>query len=238
MFRWALVSIAILRATTRTATLRGLISVDISCIVAAAATYGVVRQLVSGDEVARKKALVVKFGQIGDVIMAIPAVRSLYEQGFEIHWVCGRAVQPLLECYSWITLIPVNDRAILLGGLFERAKHIASLWVKVAFAGYDLCATLYYDRRYHLLTLPIRARKKFALSEHSRATSLLAGRHHTEEYLRVLLGTEDSCREQSCLPVRPDCLPQSAWKIRDASRRIAIVPGGTSNVLRQPILRR
>src|SRR5713101_5907189 len=86
---------------------------------------------------ASKRALIVKFGQIGDVIMAIPAVRSLYEQGFEIHWVCGRAARPLLECYSWITLIPVNDRAILLGGLFERAKHIASLWVKVAFAGYD-----------------------------------------------------------------------------------------------------
>src|SRR5260370_16148448 len=142
MFRWALVSIAILRATTRTATLRGLISVDISCIVAAAATYGVVRQLVSGDKVARKKALIVKFGQIGDVIMAIPAVRSLYEQGFEIHWVCGRAAQPLLECYSWITLIPVNDKAILLGGALERGKQIARLWRKVSFKGYDLFANL------------------------------------------------------------------------------------------------
>src|ERR1700758_3571858 len=87
----------------------------------------------------RKKALIVKFGQIGDVIMAIPAVRSLYEQGFDIHWVCGRAVQPLLECYSWITPIPVNDRAILVGGPLERAKHIATLWAKVAFSGYDLC---------------------------------------------------------------------------------------------------
>jgi len=189
--------------------------------------------------VARKKALIVKFGQIGDVIMAIPAVRSLYDQGFEIHWVCGQAVQPLLECYSWITLIPVNDRGILLGGFLERAKHIASLWAKVAFGGYDLCATLYYDRRFHLLTLPIRAEEKIALSGHSRATSLLAGRHHTDEYLRVLLGAADNCREQSCLPVRPDCLPHaSLWKDKCALRRIAIVPGGTSNVLGQQILRR
>jgi heptosyltransferase-2 len=188
--------------------------------------------------VARKKALIVKFGQIGDVIMAIPAVRSLYEQGFEIHWVCGGAAQSLLECYSWITLIPVNDRAILLGSPFERTKHIASLWAKVAFTGYDLCATLYYDRRYHLLTLPIPAGKKLALSEHSRATSLLAGRHHTDEYFRVLLGMEDNYRPQSCLPVRPDRLPPSSWKLKHASRRIAIVPGGTSNVLGQQVLRR
>jgi heptosyltransferase-2 len=188
--------------------------------------------------VSRKKALVVKFGQIGDVIMAIPAVRSLYEQGFDIHWVCGRAVQPLLECYSWITLIPVNDRAILVGGPLERAKHIATLWAKVAFSGYDLCATLYYDRRFHLLALPIRARKKLALSRRSRATSLLAGRHHTDEYLRFLLGSLDSYQEQSTMPLRPDRMPDSLWRGSEAPRRIALVPGGTSNVLGQQLLRR
>ena len=120
----------------------------------------------------RPKALIVKFGQIGDVIMAVPAVRALYEQGFEIHWVCGRAAQPLLECYSWITLVPVDDRAILRGGIWERAKNIASLWGRVAFKGYDLCATLYYDRRFHLLTWPIRARRKtFCSSRRSKSTS-------------------------------------------------------------------
>jgi heptosyltransferase II len=187
---------------------------------------------------ASKRALIVKFGQIGDVIMAIPAVRSLYEQGFEIHWVCGGAAQPLLECYSWITVIPVNDRAILRGRIWEQTKNIIGLWCRVAFKGYDLCATLYYDRRFHLLTLPIRARRKLALSGRSRATSLLAGRHHTDEYFRVLLGIADSCREQSSLPVRPDRLPQSRWKLEKASRRVAIVPGGTSNVLGQQVLRR
>jgi lipopolysaccharide heptosyltransferase II len=186
----------------------------------------------------RKRALIVKFGQIGDVIMAIPAVRVLYEQGFDISWVCGRAAQPLLECYSWITLIPVDDKAILRGGLWERVKNIAGLWGRVAFKGYDLCATLYYDRRFHLLTLPIRARQKLAFSRQSRATSLLGGRHHTDEYLRVLLGTEDSCREQSSPPLRPDCMPSYLWPRKEAPRHIAIVPGGTSNVLGQQVLRR
>jgi heptosyltransferase II len=188
--------------------------------------------------VVRKKALIVKFGQIGDVIMAIPAVRSLNEQGFEIHWVCGRAAQPLLEYYSWITVIPVNDKAILRGGIWEQTKNIVGLWCKVVFKGYDLCATLYCDRRFHLLTLPIRARRKLALSGRSRATSLLAGRHHTDEYFRVLLGIKDSCREQSSLPVRPDRLPQCRWKLEKALRRVAIVSGSTSNVLGQLVLRR
>jgi heptosyltransferase-2 len=187
---------------------------------------------------ARKKALIIKFGQIGDVIMAVPSVRSLYEQGFEIHWVCGKAAQPLLQCYSWINLILVDDKAILRGGALDRITGIARLWSKVILKKYDLCATLYYDRRFHLLTLPIRARHKLTLSRNKRATSLLAGRHHTDEYLRVLLGLEDGCREQSSMPVRPDCLPVSPWQRRNVSRCIAIVPGGTNNVLGQQVLRR
>lgn len=181
----------------------------------------------------RKSALIVKFGAIGDVIMAIPAAHALYEQGFDIHWVCGRAVQPLLECYSWINLIPAEDKAILLGGPFERARNIASLWGRIGFKEYDLCATLYYDRRYGLLTLPIRARRKLALSRQSRETTLLAGRHHTDEYTRVLLGLEDRYREQSTSPIRPDGLPPSSWRGKDKAQRIAIVPGGGNHLIRE-----
>jgi heptosyltransferase II len=180
----------------------------------------------------RKSALIVKMGQIGDVIMAIPAVHSLHEQGFKIDWVCGKAVRPLLECYSWINVIPADDKAILFGDPFTRAKNIVHLWTKVAFKRYDLCATLYYDRRYRLLTMPIRARRKMALSRQSRATTLLAGRHHTDEYARVLLGIEDSCREQSAMPVRPDLLPPTPLHGKSAAKRIAVVPGGVQNLTR------
>jgi heptosyltransferase-2 len=182
---------------------------------------------------ARKQALIVKFGAIGDVIMAIPAVHALHQQGFDIHWVCGRAVQSLLECYSWINLIPAEDKAILLGGAFERARNIASLWSRIGFKEYDLCATLYYDRRYRLLTLPIRARLKLALSRQSREATLLAGRHHTDEYARVLLRTEDGYRAQSTQPVRPNRLPPSSWAAKDAPQRIAIVPGGGNHLIRE-----
>ena len=186
----------------------------------------------------RKRALIVKFGEIGDVIMTIPAVRALYEGGFEIDWLCGRAARPLLECYSWIRIIPVDDRAILRGRLLKRAVHVARLWHQVALAGYDLCATLYYDRRYHLLTLPIRAGRKIALSRDCRASLLLPGRHHTDEYLRVLLANDDSCRETSTAPIRPDRLPVSPWRGKSGPRRVAIFPGGASNVLGEQALRR
>lgn len=182
---------------------------------------------------ARKRALIVKFGAIGDVIMAIPAVHALHQQGFDIDWVCGKAVQSLLACYSWIHTIPADDKAILHGRSPARARNIAALWSRIGFKKYDLCATLYYDRRYRILTLPIRTPRRIALSRDSRATTLLPGRHHTDEYARVLLGMEDSCREQSTRPVLPDRLPEFTWQPKKGSRRIALVPGGGNPLIHE-----
>lgn len=182
---------------------------------------------------ADRSTLIVKFGQIGDVIMAIPAAHGLHEQGFEIYWAGGRAVLPLLECYSWIHPMPVNDKAILFGSRIERAQGVFSLWRKLALKRFDFCATLYYDRRYRVLTWPVRARRRLFLSRRSRETTLLPGRHHTDEYLRVLLETDDGCREQSARPVRPDRLPPSPLPNKTASRRIAIVPGGVKHLVRE-----
>src|SRR5665213_329232 len=101
------------------------------------------------------RVLIVKFGAIGDVIMALPAVRALYErQGGDgrIDWVCGPAVAPLLACYPWIRTIVADDRAILKGSAAERLTALLELWKSVGLAKYELCVTLYYDARYRIVT--------------------------------------------------------------------------------------
>lgn len=170
--------------------------------------------------------------------MAIPAARALYDKGFEIHWVCGGAIRPLLESYSWINLIPTNDKELLLGSPIRRAIQLFKLWSKIAFRRFDLCATLYYDSRYRLLTLPVRARRKIFLSRRDRTTMLVPGRHHTDEFVRIVLGLEDTCREQSFAPVRPDNLPPCPIPLKTAPMRVALVPGGANNLLREQYLRR
>lgn len=185
-----------------------------------------------------KAALIVKLGQIGDVIMAIPAAHALHEQGFEIQWVCGQAVLSLLECYSWMRPIVTKDKAILFGSTRERLGGIVDLWRKLAFSRFDLCATLYYDRRYRVLTLPVLAKRRLFLSQRSRDTTLLPGRHHTDEYLRVLLGREDTCHDESAAPIRPDRLPPSPIPSKMTPRRIAIVPGGVNHLIREQALAR
>jgi heptosyltransferase II len=188
--------------------------------------------------VARKRALIVKFGQIGDVIMTIPAASALHDRGFEIDWLCGKAARPLLECYSWIRVIPVDDQTIFCGGPLERAWAIARLWATVLPSRYDICATLYYDRRFRLLTWPIRARRRITLSRKSRATTLLSGRHHTDEFVRILLQEGDGLKEGSTGPVRPDRLHDVELLPAHSSKRVAMVPGGTKNVLGEQSLRR
>lgn len=180
-----------------------------------------------------KTALVVKLGQIGDVIMAIPAAYALSVQGYAIDWICGETSSSVLRSFSWINVIPVNDKAIFFGKPLDRVKVIVSLWKKIGSKRYDLSATLYYDNRYHLLTLPVRSRRRIVLSKASRDTTLLAGRPHSDEYSRCLLRTEDSCRTQSALPVRPDRLPVSPFPPKAAVRRIALVAGGVNLVREQ-----
>jgi heptosyltransferase-2 len=187
---------------------------------------------------AGKRALIVKFHAIGDVIMAVPGARALYEAGYEIDWVCGGAASPILEAYSWIRTIRADDKAIFLGSPAARIKTILRLWRQIARTRYDLCATLYYDRRYGLLTWPVRAGRKLKLSRKSRFTELLPGRHHTDEFARILMGWDDTCRERSTAPVRPDRLPPSPLPPPATARRIALVPGGASNLVRQQALRR
>ena len=165
--------------------------------------------------------------------MAIPAAHALHEQGFEIHWVCAEAVAPLLACYSWIHPMPINGKILLAGKLRDRVKSIAALWSLVIRTRYDFCATLYYDQRYRVLTLPVRAKQKLILSQKSRLTTLLVSRHPTEEYRRVLLQEEDGCRDLSSPPIQPDLLPSSPLPIKSVPYRIALFPGGVNHLVRE-----
>ena len=185
-----------------------------------------------------KRVLVVKLGAIGDVVMAVSAVHGLAERGSRIDWICGPSVAPLLESYSWIRTIVVDDALLLKGKKKERMREIWRLWRLLAGSRYDLCATLYYDARYRVLTLPVRARLRVHLSRNDRSRRIVPGRSHADELARILLPQEDTCRDRSRAPVPPDHLPPSPLRERRSPVRVALVPGGASNLLRQQALRR
>jgi heptosyltransferase-2 len=185
-----------------------------------------------------KRALIVKLGAIGDVIMAVPAVFALHQQGYTIDWICGPAVVDLLRCYSWINVIEADDRAVLQGSPAERFGALTALWKQIVRTHYDLAATLYYDARWRILTLPVRAHRSLTLSNTDRARRILPTRHHSNEFARILLGWPDTCRETNLPPLRPDRLPAAPIAPRTITPRVAMVPAGASNMVRQQTLRR
>ena len=183
------------------------------------------------------RTLIIKFGAIGDVVMLVPAAHQMHLAGYEIDWVCGPGVLPILELYPWINPMVVDDRAILKGGARERLAAIAGLWRLLAGRRYDVCGTFYYDSRYRVLALPVRAARKFQLSHDDRRYRLLPGRHHTDEYARILLGVADEVRPGQLAPVRPEALPESPLR-RLGKARVVLAPAGAKNMMADDALRR
>lgn len=192
---------------------------------------------------ATKRLLLIKFGAIGDVVMAIPAAALMRAQGYQIDWVASELVAPVLRLYPWINVLTTDEARLLRGSFVERAGGIRRLWRLLhqrvrRYGAYDVAATLYYDRRYRLLAWPVRARRKFTLSRADRAAALLPGRHHTDEYARILSGRADGELPTQLSPVPVPALPAPERSVRPDHPRIVLVPAGARNVLRDDALRR
>jgi heptosyltransferase-2 len=184
------------------------------------------------------RALIVKLGAIGDVLMAVPGAYALHQQGYEVDWICGKIVAPLLACYPWLHTIVVDDRALLKGGRLDQLRAMATVWKVLIGRRYEVCVTLYYDARYQWLTLPVRAKRTVKLSMTDRHAKLLPGRHHTDEFARILLGVEDGERPLSLSPVHPEILPASPLPRVGGRARVVLAPAGAKNMMRDDALRR
>ena len=184
------------------------------------------------------RVLILKFGAIGDALMVVPAAHALHLQGHTIDWVCGPTVAPLLALYPFINIIVADDRAILRGSPAVRTLAILKLWRTLARNSYHLCATLYYDSRYKILAIPIRASRKIMLSRTDREFTLIDGRHHTDEYARILTGRKDTVTPSHLSPIAPQDLPPSPLPRTAHKKRIAIAPAGARNLMSDDALRR
>ena len=171
--------------------------------------------------------------------MTLPAVNLFKEKrGGEIHWMCGRSVAPLLRQFPFIDrLIEVDDKALLSKSRLRSLREIARVWKTLAGQSYDTCAILYYDWRYRLLVLPVRKKKLITLSHSSRARRLLPGRYHGDEYARILL-EEDGLRPERVRCVKPAGGLTPTPLAKGVAKRVALVPGGSRNALRDSPQRR
>lgn len=190
-----------------------------------------------------KRALLVKLGAIGDVLMAVPAAHRLHAEGFVVDWVAGAPAASVLRCYPFVRVIEADEGAILSGTLLRRVRAVQAVWKQLHPGGYDLIATLYYDRRYRLFSLPLLSGRHIRLRRDRRDFQLLPGRHHTDEFARILLSAaglaleDDGPLPQHLSPVTPEHLPTSPLPVA-TRKRVVLAAGGARNALRDDHLRR
>jgi heptosyltransferase-2 len=191
-----------------------------------------------------RRALIVKLGAIGDVVMAIPAAHQLLTMGYAVDWIAGTPAASVLACYPDIHTIPVDERAILHGSASERLAALRTAWRQLRGKHYDFVATLYYDRRYRLLSLPVMGARHVRLVRGDRRLELHQGRHHTDEFARILRSAALETAQDtgpaatSLSPIPPGTLPPSPLPASGGRRRITLAPGGARNLLRDDFLRR
>lgn len=183
--------------------------------------------------------LIVKLGAIGDVVMTLPAVKCFKETlGGEIHWICGRRVSSVVKLFPFVDrVIAVDDEALFSASPLRKSSELIRVWKLLGGSRYETCAVLQYDWRYTLLTFPVFARRRVKLSQNDRSRQLLPGRYHGDEYARILLG-QDGLRPAK-LPALgvSEYLPPTRFP-RTTKRRIALIPGGARNALRDDPQRR
>jgi heptosyltransferase II len=189
---------------------------------------------------AMRRVLIVRLGAIGDVLMLLPSVYRLHQLGAQVDWVCGKVVAPLVAMYPWVNRIEVDDTALYHGGRAGQVRELAGLWRRLAGRKYDLCAVIQYDRRYKWLAGAVRAKRRIQLSHEDRDFELIPGRWHANEYARVLGLVEDGFHEENMRLLRPEVVPTVAIAARRSGGRgrVALVPAGAKNVLRESALRR
>jgi heptosyltransferase-2 len=185
-----------------------------------------------------KRLLIVKLGAIGDAVMAIPAAYVMHREGYTVDWLCGEMIAPILRLYPWINVLAMEERPLLRGTMRERVRAMTTVWRELGGRRYDVCATLYYDRRYALLASTVRARRRIRLSWENRARELLPGRHHTDEYARILLGREDGEVPRQIAPVKVEGVPEAPVARVEGRPRVVLVPAGARNLMRDDALRR
>ena len=185
-----------------------------------------------------KRYLIVKISAIGDVIMAMPMVRELkqQEEPCRITWLCGKTVVPLLKELPIDELISLDETRLLRGNFFEKISEVLSVWKKLAFSSFDVIAIGHADPRYKVLTALTRAKVVRSFSHQLGASWPIPGRHHTDEYVRLVLPRKSGAQPSATIQLTPPKDPTLAQLIHGVRQGgtngiVVLTPGGAKNLL-------
>src|SRR5205085_1670544 len=164
-----------------------------------------------------------------------------------VTWLCGRSVAPLVEQLQGVDeVLAIDERRLLRGGLRDRLGVLIPLWWHLGRGRFTHVLLLHADFRYRVLTLPVFGAKRVGQSARDAhgAMNPIPGRYFGDEYARLLDGLVHSgplpgrYALADVKPMAESTTPAILGLRASTVPRVALVPGGTRNVLRESVLRR
>src|SRR4051812_8242819 len=98
-----------------------------------------------------------------------------------ITWVCGQAVESLLQTFGKIEeIIAIDEKKLLAGSMLEKAAVLMSLWARLCGRTFDMVLTGHSDPRYRWLSLPALGRVRRTFGRTSGRVTPVPGRLHSD----------------------------------------------------------
>src|SRR6185503_14190342 len=157
-----------------------------------------------------------------------------------VTWLTGEGPRELVALFAPDELLTVNEGRLLAGSLFGRIAAVLGVWRRLAGRRFDAVLILHADARYRVLTLPVLSPRKYALHLSGPKQNPLLTRFRGDEYARLLSGEESTGPIAGHFPLADvrSRLPAAKVAREGSAPCVALVPGGTRNVLREDVLRR
>ena len=191
-----------------------------------------------------ERFLIIRLAGIGDVVMASSLARRLRTRhpAGHVAWLCGVTAAPLVEQLVDVDeVIAVDERRLLAGDAVERLQVLLPLWRRLVAGRYTQIFLLHADARYRVITLPMAGVPVVSQSRRDSHGGMnpIPGRYLGDEFARLMDGLENRGPIVGHFPLGGlKGLPGGARGTLNGRQRVALVPGGARNVLRESALKR
>jgi len=185
------------------------------------------------DRLPSPRILILKLIALGDVVMAstvVPAARARWPNA-HITWAVGATFAPLVRRFEGVdAVIPVDEHALMRGGVLGRLRSFAGLTRALGRAPYDLAIVGHVDARYRRLLTFTRVRETRTL-QMPQGGAGTAPQWMGADYAQLV--------SLDAVPaVAAFRWPGAQPRPLKGGRHVLLAPGGARNLLRDDHLRR
>jgi heptosyltransferase II len=172
-------------------------------------------------------------------LTAVPVLRRSYP-GAHVTWMTGKLFAPIVRQVQGIDeVLDIDETRLLTGSPSRRISELFKILCSFAGRRFDLILNGHIDRRYRLLTLTARGTVRRSFNSYHQFPR--QGRHHCDEYVRLVTGLDGPDAEPARFPEVSNPFSSEILKkiaITKKTPVVVITPGGAKSVLRVNAVKR